>query len=65
MDDVTIPLQDGDCPEYIADELALWFRRHGIRARRMDRLAQDIVRFGFQYHEDAATFRQASGLPAQ
>jgi hypothetical protein len=65
VDDVTIHLEDGDCPEFVGDELALWCRRQGLRARRMDRLRQDAVRFGFQNHEAAAQFRQLCGLLAR
>lgn len=65
IDDVTIPLENGDCPEFFGDELNLWLRSHGIRARRMDRLRIDVVRFGFTSYEDAATFRAACGLPAR
>ncbi|WP_188824000.1 hypothetical protein [Novosphingobium indicum] len=65
VEDVTVPLQDGDCPEYIGDELTLWLRAHGIRARRIDRVRLDVVRFGFENREDAARFRAACGLPAK
>lgn len=65
VDDVTIPLLDTDCPEYIADELALWCHRHGLRSRRMERSRRDVVQFGFESFEAAEMFRQACGLPAE
>lgn len=63
VDEVTINLHDGECPEYMADELMLWCHQNGLRARRMDRSRLDIVRFGFVDAEAAAQFRDACGLP--
>lgn len=62
VDTVTIHLQDGDCADYLADELLLWCRRRGLRVRRMDRSRHDVVRFGFQIHEHATQFREVCGL---
>lgn len=59
---VTIPLEKGGCSEEVGDELVLWFRRHGIRARRMDRHL-GIVRFGFEDEATASKFRHAFDLP--
>jgi len=63
VDDVAIPLQDGECPEFFGDELAIWCRRHGLRARRMERSRLDVVKFGFESFEAAAMFRRACGFP--
>lgn len=65
VEDVTIPLQNGDCADFLADELALWCHRRGLRVRRMDRSRHDVVRFGFQNHEAAAQFRQVCGMLAR
>ena len=65
VDTVTIHLQDGDCADYLADELLLWCRRRGLRVRRMDRSQHDVVRFGFQFPAHAAQFRKVCGLLAR
>ena len=65
VDDVAISLRDGECPEFFGDELAMWCRRHGFRARRMERSRLDVVKFGFESFEAAATFRQACGFPSE
>lgn len=62
VDTVTIPLEAEDCADYLADELLLWCRRRGLRVRRMDRAQHEVVRFGFQFHEHAAQFREVCGL---
>lgn len=61
-EEVTIPLEDGDCSEDFGDELALWCHHEGLRAWRMDRSRRDIVRFGFENAGAASKLRAACGL---
>jgi len=65
VDAVTIHMEEGDCPEFIGDELALWCRHKGIRAWRMARSRQDIVRFGFEDADAASQYRALCGLLAR
>jgi len=62
VEEVTIDLLDGECPEYLADELALWCHKNGLRARRMDRSRRHVVRFGFEAASTANEFRRALGI---
>lgn len=65
VDDVLIHMEDGDCSDYIGDELALWCRSNGLRAWRMERSRRDVVRFGFENADAASQYRALCGLLAR
>nr|KIS30845.1 hypothetical protein TQ38_19715 [Novosphingobium sp. P6W] len=65
VDDVSIRMEEGDCPDYIGDELALWCHHTGLRVWRMERSRRDVVRFGFENADAALQYRALCGLLAR